>query len=1097
VRAVSQYPNRAEAWQFFDYRNGFVLGPEDRIVAALPGRLQVLDPATLDIYFDIPTDRYEQEPMNLFFSARDSKIYVRPNNNSRLLIQVDALRGVLSDVPLERGLRADDLASLPVEISASAAQRQGYRTPLMRLLLGDLVWGFPNNRFWGLIPRGLIPFQVTIIDYLTPPSSSQENILLLVRVDNPFSGESAFFLSRAVNQAILSPNGETLLLRHAVNGDERISAFEALSGRLAYRFTPSLRAIGGYSRTTRNRVLAYTADGQQLISDFQRYSADQGQVIVEDLRYSRRFDRFFFTEDGQRVVTLSGTEWREWDASRGEVLRREVVNLSSLIATSRDGYRFLSLRRGGSFGTVDAVVEILDLNNGARRTDSVPLERLRGSVIDNVIFNADWTRFLAIYSPNPYGPYGEGNQIAYYALGQGQLWHMAGDDLPPPYNREYRFVDDETVLIRGEGFSSDQTARVFGVDYSTQGGLPACLVQRFPQQVERWSALWEQLIARLRDDQLNRLALFICQQDLTDSSAALALLVLTATPLPVTPTPVVLDGVPVCLTFAYSERAEQVGALWRDITRDLDDSARAEMEALMCQGIGEVNAEVLARSDEQYQVQSFLIGADGVRRSGDVPPPSPRPNLLEPLRREFYRATERDFGQAILNADATRLLSSTIPGELVIYRLVSGIATLEAWETATRTVELATLNPIFPQPSPTPTLGMIGTARPTLTPTTTPTPIPQVGTPYQAESRDFCPSQTLFTPDNLPSDFAPTGRFYATFEREPLWTINPLTGQRAPDETIPQCQVAISCSFSPDGQWILAEDSVKVYVMRPDGSDERVLYEKEKTPRISYTWAGAGILEFPTQVELRDAQGQIYYVDAIGTDILGVFPDPEPWIPRFRVNELPAEILNRQPGGDWLVARLSYSTGTGLGYRYYLGHRTWGTAEYFARSQVELNFGWNPLGQAAYYGYDANYDQGFSGPPGSFGIFALLSTGQRERLPDNVNLDLLRGGTWSYDGQRVARFTLRGAQVEVYDASSQVISRYCVPRSPVQGALPALYGPFWSPDGRYLAYMLRPAQQGNQGKGLVVLDLATGNSVLVSEDVVDVIAWVKEAGSYE
>jgi hypothetical protein len=644
--AQSQYPNRAEAWQFFDYRNGFVLGPEDRIVAALPGRLQVLNPATLEVYFDIPTTRYEQEPMNVFFSARDSKIYVRPNNNSRLLIQVDALRGVLSEVPLERALRPQDLASLPVEVSASAAQRQGYRTPLMRLLLGGMEWGFPNNLFWGLIPRGLIPFQVTIIDYLTPPSGARDNILLLVRVDNPFTTESAFFLSLAVSQAVLSADGETLLLRHFVNRDERISAFDARSGQLDYRFTPSLRAIGGYSRSTRNRVLAYTRDGQQIISDFQRYSADQGQVVAEDLRYSRRFDRFFFTEDGQRVVTLSGTEWREWDANSGEVLRREVVNLSNLLTTSRDGYRFLSLRRQRS-GRFEAFIEILDLNNGLRRTQTLGLEAVEGSFIENVAFNADWTRFLAIYSPNVYGPYGEGNQIAYYALGQGRLWHMAGDDLPPPYNREYRFVDAETVLVRGEGFANDQTARIFGVDYSTQGGLPACLVQRFPQQIERWSALWERLIARLRDDQLHRLALFICQQDLSNASAVQALLVLTATPLPVTRTPVVLPGVPVCLTFAYGERAEQVAALWRDITRDLDDNARAEMEALMCQGIGDIDAEVLLSSDEQYLVQTVLIGADGVRRSGDVPPPPPRPNLLEPLRREFYRATERDFGQAI------------------------------------------------------------------------------------------------------------------------------------------------------------------------------------------------------------------------------------------------------------------------------------------------------------------------------------------------------------------------------------------------------------------------------------------------------------------
>src|SRR5690606_15150547 len=128
------------AWQFFDYRNGFVLGPDDKIVAALPGRLNVLDAYSLDVVFEIPTERYERDPLSVWFSSRDDKIYVRPVENSTLL-QVDTERGVLVEIPLGEWLTPSDLEQVGgIELSEQArvigAPNTRFSLDLLEVLMG-------------------------------------------------------------------------------------------------------------------------------------------------------------------------------------------------------------------------------------------------------------------------------------------------------------------------------------------------------------------------------------------------------------------------------------------------------------------------------------------------------------------------------------------------------------------------------------------------------------------------------------------------------------------------------------------------------------------------------------------------------------------------------------------------------------------------------------------------------------------------------------------------------------------------------------------------------------------------------------------------
>src|SRR5690606_23318770 len=110
---------------------------------------------------------------------------------------------------------------------------------------------------------------------------------------------------------------------------------------------------------------------------------------------------------------------------------------------------------------------------------------LPGRFIEQVIPDAAWERFFIFYSPNAWGQYYPGNEVAMYSLDEGLLWFMAGDDLPPSDARSYGWVDDETVYIYGDGVPEAQPGRVYGLEYD-DSGLPLCAVQAFPDQLDLW-----------------------------------------------------------------------------------------------------------------------------------------------------------------------------------------------------------------------------------------------------------------------------------------------------------------------------------------------------------------------------------------------------------------------------------------------------------------------------------------------------------------------------------------------------------------------------------------------------------------------------------
>ena len=1082
--ADSTFPGNVEAWQFFDYRNGFELGPENRIVAALPSRLQVLDAYSLDVLFEIPTDRYEQDPLTVWFSLQDDQIYVRPVNENSF-IQVDTQDGVLVELPLDEWLTETDLDLVGgVELGSQArfiGPPESRRTnPLLEVLLGENYVRYEAYRLRSLT--------ITLVDLVIPPAATQENVAALLFIFDENAREGRFVLSRQFNveQMLLGPDNERLLVRRNEGGDERVIQYELSSGERINSFIPALRDIGSYSRNRRNRVLAYDDAGEVIISDFQRINAATTEVLAEDLRYSRRFDRFFFTEDSERIVTLAGTEWREWDVDTGAVLRREVLNLrGSIFATSRDGFRYLTRyadRNGNG-------VEVIDLETNERT--NVNFVTFQGRDIQQMIPNRAWTHFFVIYEPNSYGQYFPGNEIAVYSLANGLEWFMAGDDLPPAENRRYGWVDNENVYVYGDGDIDGQPSRIYGVDYAPNG-LPECVVDAFPEQMDTYVDLWERLVYRLRPDRLAALSELICSDLPDDPDAVQELLLPTPTMPPVTPTPITIPGVPVCLTARYPDEAEDYAELWEELTVDLSAAEINELEDLLCEGIGEFDLNTGPGAD--FRQTTMIIDADtGERATGAFEEREVVTRPIFPLQNLFEETENRALGTAILAPNEEIIAASSLPGELVVYRILVSYQGLLDDITATAVTRLEEQNLIGVLPSATPTYNAIGTPRPTLTPTVTPTPIPRpedrVDQPQLSEVVDVCPAETLYTVDNPPDGYNPTGQIVAPVLGDTLWTINPLTGDRGPNENVPQCG-SITCNFSPDRSWILATTLDLIYVVRPDNTDQRVLYDFEEDENIpsDLRWFGPETLEYSVTVVVEE-NGEEVRKTALQRDILGVFPDPDPWIPEISINTLPTTIVSRQPGGDYLIARTTFSTGVGPGYKYYLYNIETEEAIYFARltdyPADELRVAWHPLGERVFYYYPP--------PPGSRPVWYQID------LPSEENrlLDYLPSGVWSNDARyRVFNTNRRTQPIAVWDSETGLTRTYCLPETGAR----FYEGTFtWSPDSRYIALRAPlPADENVEGVGehTMILDIETGTVVDLTTGALDPVMWARSTGGY-
>ncbi len=912
--AESDFPNGAKAVQMFDYANGFVLTPDDRIVAALPARLQVLDAHTLEPQFEIPTARYEQDPLRIWRSLEDQRVYVRPASGGTLL-QVDTARQTLVEIPMNDDLTRADLdliGGLEVGSTAQVIGGQAGRTnnPLLQVLLGNYR---DTNRY------GRQPLTVTLVDLVLPPASTDGNVLALLYIYEESKQVGHFMLTAGdTQQMVLSPDKQELLVRRYV-GDEYIIRYDLARGVQIKSVLPALRALGTYNRQAKNRVLAYDRSGQVIVSDFQRLDNDSMTVLVEDLRYSRVFDHFFFSDDSQKIVTLSGTEWREWDIATGQVLRREALYLSgSITATSDDGYRYLTQGYSGS----RAFAEVTDLHSNDHYT--VNFNTVPGSSIEAVYANPSWTRFLVVYSVNAYGPYAPGNQIALYDYQEGFKWLIAGDDLPPNGLRQYGWVDDDTVFVYGQGRMSSQPPRVYGVDYA-RSGLPACIADAFPAQAEFFLPLWNRLLYYVREDRLNELSLRICANLPQSANAVETLLQITPTPQRIAATGIPTGEVPQCLLDRYPADADAYAELWRSMTAGVSADEAGELAVMLCEGIGPISDS--QDFDPSLGVTMFIDADTGQRASGDYREPVHEQLPLGSVYDLFEETEGRPLGTAILSPDRKLVAASNLPGELIIYRMIVTYDTLMSHLTATAAADLAEANLIYALPSPSATYGLIGTPRPTLTLTPQQTLYPRPNEPVYtgASTEDLCPAEQLFSVTDPPESYDATGRLYAIFSDGPVWEVQPESGRRQEAQDAIQCTRGVDCQFSPDHRWILARTYDLIYVSRPDNSDQLVLWDlrtpnpSTPVPRNLY-WSGRDTLEWEGRIPVTVEGGTPAVRSGYLRNVLNVFPDPHAWVPDITINGIPAQFISRQPGGLWAVAVTAYNTGVGEGYKYYLYH---------------------------------------------------------------------------------------------------------------------------------------------------------------------------------
>lgn len=1074
----STFPDGREAWQYFDYRNGFVLGPENRIVAALPGRLHVIDAYTLDVLFEIDTARYEQDPLNVWFSLRDNQIYVLPSAGNKLL-QVNTQRGLLVEIPLDKRLTPTDLASVggievgsTAQVIGSPSSRQPF--DLLTAFLGEDY----NENY------SFHPLTVTLIDLLTTPITGDDRLQALIYIydEQTQLGGFVFLQPYAINQMVLSNDDQTLLMRHNTDEGERIEIYDIASGEYQGSITPALRDAGYYYRAQKNRVLGYDKTGTVIISDFQRFNAADQTVLAEDLRYSQRFDQFFFNSTNDGVVTLSNDEWRLWNIKTGKVLRREVLQLNgSIIATSPDGYRFLTQ----FYDDTGPGVEIQDVATGQKRSQI--FTDLRGRTIEQIIPSADWEHFFIIYSVNYYGAFAPSNEVAIYSMTDGQLWFMAGEDLPPADYRDYGWADNETAYINGEGYYSDLPDNVYGAEYAADG-TPTCLLQKYADQAEQVADAWYNATLNLYGDQIDRLTLQICSQiaSVTDDQIPeinpQAILNPTATP-------VVIAGIPECLTREYANDAEAYAAEWERITAGLSADQIAEMAEIVCEGIGTPNAP---SGYSDYGAQTMMIDINtGERLNGSYNPPAEtRP--LQPIYDAYYRRFYRNISMLALSPDDQMIAISSLPGELVVYRLVSSYQTILSWGTATAAAQYEAQNRIAVLPTQTPTYSLIGTAQPTMTPTVTPTPPPRptelVAQEQRGDTQEMCPAQTLYTMDNLPDGYSPNGQLVGSVQGDFEWVIQPETGVRGPDETLPLCSQGWQCQFSPNNHWILAETVNEIFVIRPDSTDQRLLFDKEKQYPYDIHWSGPNTLEYEVYGEIPGKPGQ--YDTLIQRDILGVYPDPDPWWPGgIVIRGLSAELVSRQPGGPLALVRTVFSTGVNPGYQYYIYNTETSEASYFARlteyPEEPLYGGWDDLGQRLFYYYPTPYNQPVI-------VYQFNADTQQ-----HLRLGNYTGGIWSTEGRYTVYSTgRRTQQIGVYDTQTGLTRTYCLPETGARTYDGAFY---WSPDSRYIALQAPlPKDETQEGVGqhTLILDVATGAVVDLSTGVGELDVWMQDPGTY-
>ncbi len=1023
--APSTLAGRAEALPIFDYRNGFILGPNRKAIAALPGRLQILDlqERNRPITDEIESNRLERDTITVWSSMADDSMYVQPRGSNNI-VQINTETGRTLLVSPGRDLIAGRYASLQDLVLSNNAQIIGepnsrQTTPLTRLLLqGDYRSNFNYN-----------PLTIMLLDILQPITPTAGGAAFLIYVRDEISGRGFvdFVRSADTNQIALHPDGTHIAVRRT-SGLQPVEIYNIANGALESNYYPAISDSNG------DTLFTFNTTGDELLVDFQRFDLATGDILYEDLGYFRGYSQYLFSPDSQSIYTfqtaLSGdVELWEWDIETASVIRREPLNVrGSVIDASVDAQRYLSIIQ-----TVEGLgVEITDTAEKTRQ--SLFFESLPGREFSQIIPSVNWQNYLVIYGVTQASQHFPGNEIAIYNLYEGKQWFFAGTDLPAPDGANYGWMDTETIFIRGNQNASGAPDRVYGLEYAASG-LPQCLVDAFPDADTQLAGFWDYVSAINAPDELGRITQAIC--DLVTEARDLQDITNFFTPSPaptlVFPTqrPSVIAGVPTCLTQRFSDEALAYAEEWRNLTEGLSQEQISQLERLLCEGLsGSSSPNRRAPVTSEDDVMLIDINT-GIRKRGTFLPDTttndestaqPSLSLVLDAFDDQYRRTPNN---ARLSPDTSLLAEGRSANRIVLYRLVRPYEALAGTATATNQPLEPQVRRIRVRPTATQSLNIAGRARPTLTPTITPTPPPQpiedADLVQLNQREEICPVNTIYTLENPPPDYNPPGSLFTSLDGAPdgKTVFNPQTGATYVDDTLPSC--AEGCQPSFDGQWLLIREADEIFVVHADGSDKQVLFsgdDNEFWP--DPYWIDPVTIEYQFSSFVRatptlrapstiSPEQTIFVLPADR-----VTPNPpfvpsearisrsaitqrqqynvqtrqysDPFTPRgtVRINNLDTELVNVQPyNGDLEVYRTTYRTRPQPGFRYYIVNRATGTQDYFARTETAdpIEFNWHPAGNYLYYRYPST-------APDEWLIYDPM-TEQHQRLGD------LPRGTWS------------------------------------------------------------------------------------------------------
>lgn len=901
----SVLPGQVDAQPYFNVTvtAGMSLAGTQTLVQGLPGRLLVSTYSEPSTGFEVEANRIEREPIYLWRSLSAPFIYI--DQRSGAFTQLDTRTNTAFPLPLGRDLRGSRMDVVAQSFALPpTARRVGAVGGADDSTLASQALGLSFSAEHSTL------YVLDVIRPYTPPDDPQRRPVraLLIFIVDEDSGLGVMDLIRPQNltQFALSPDGERLAVRRASASDgiQPIDLYNVPDGVWERTLLAPEPDLGG------DYLFEFTADGRELLVDFQRYNASTGDLLTYDPTYTAGFNAVVFSDTPGQIITFGGSDPEAittWDIATGlPVERDQRLRLGGGLYQTETGMQRVLIEE------TNRGAEVTIANEAANSTASFTIPaRIPGGdpnaalVTNEIVVSPLWTRFLAVYMPPSSSQHADvGREYVVYeprfdpdhpAFGTAvALLHFAGDDALP-YAQAY-FADEDTLVLYQDGSAQvPGNVRAYGLDFHPSG-LPQCIVDAFPAAWPEWVPVWRRIQLTHPYPQLMERARMVCETVATRTTPQEVSAALTTTPAPAyasgaTPVPINVPGVPRCLTTSFRQEAYDYAELWRAITAGLDEDAAEELAQMVCEGLVQnpFNIQPTATLDPNSLVAAtptpLPAGPETVSGTGyvrtvltiDIPTGTralgdhllPAASRLDgptwSAEQIEYLVTlyRQQFNQSpnsppVLDRTGTLAAELNAAGHVVIYRLSRPFA--ELWDEGTRALSAGSaIVSVGLAPTATRTFAPAPDIRPTLTPTITWTPYPppqtQADGPGFAAPVDICPLRQLHwladgaaldAPGRLWVDPIPQIRSTFPLANAP-WMMDAASGRLYADPSQPDCSQG-NCRLSPGGEWMLYQ-SQTIQVMRPDGTAPVVLFEPEEVNYFPYDmqWIDGDTLEWQSE----------------------------------------------------------------------------------------------------------------------------------------------------------------------------------------------------------------------------------------------------------